>query len=82
MQTVTGHGKSVDRHGTYTLDGDQLTFSDELGTKDGPYTVNVDVPSSKMEIATTQAGVTIKVKLMLEREFRKLADESNKRKPQ
>ena len=71
LQSVSGHGKSMDRHGTYTLDADDLTFSDELGTKDGPYTVKLDVPSSTLEIATTQAGVTIKVRLMLEREFRK-----------
>jgi hypothetical protein len=70
-QIVTGFGKSMNRHGTYTLDGDNMTLVDELGTKDGPYSVKLDVPSSTLEIATVQASVTIKVQLMLEREFRK-----------
>jgi hypothetical protein len=82
LQTVTGHGKSMDRHGTFAIDGDAITFADEFGTKDGPYTARIDVPSSRLEIATTQAGVTIKVRLMLEREFRKLAEQAGKQKPQ
>lgn len=82
VQTVTGHGKSMDRQGTFTLDGDNVTFADEFGTKDGPYRITLDVPTSTLEMATTQAGVTIKVQLLLEREFRKLAARAGKQKSQ
>lgn len=77
-QTVTGHGKSMDRHGTYQIDGDQMTFVDELGTKDGPYTLSINLPDSTMDIETTQAGVTMKTHLMLEREFRRRLAEQQK----
>lgn len=72
-QSVKGYGNSQDRHGTYSIDGDAVTFSDEFGYKDGPYTINLNVPASTMDLTTSQAGVTVKIHLLLGREFRKRA---------
>src|SRR3954464_10528683 len=36
-QKVIVHERAAPRQGTYELVGDQITFKDELGTKDGPY---------------------------------------------
>ncbi len=47
-QSVTIHGQTVPRHGTYTLEGDQVTLVDELETKDGPYTVEIDTQAKTL----------------------------------
>ncbi len=77
-QSVTIHGKSLDRHGTYVLDGHDVTFIDELGTKDGPYAVQLDVPLKKMTLNSNQAGVIIRIQLQLETEFRKAQSRTKK----
>jgi hypothetical protein len=42
-QVVKIEGQEVPRHGTYTLEDDQLALFDELGTRDGPYTAKRSV---------------------------------------
>jgi len=66
QQTVIG-GQAVNRSGTYKLDGDQLAFFDEYGTRDGPYTVEIDAIKKNMVLSMPQ----IRMELTLETEYHK-----------
>lgn len=66
QQTVIA-GQSVNRNGTYKLDGDQLAFFDEYGTRDGPYTVEIDAVKKTMVLSMPQ----IRMELTLESEYHK-----------
>jgi hypothetical protein len=70
-QTITAHGRSMHRGGKYRVDGSQLTFWDEHNTQDGPYSMAIDQNAKTLGIETTQAGVKVQMKLLLEREFKK-----------
>jgi hypothetical protein len=70
-QVLSGSGRSMHRGGRYELNGNQLTFWDEHDTKDGPYAVTLKPASNMLRIETTQAGVVLRMDLMLEREFKK-----------
>src|SRR6185312_472127 len=72
-QTVTVHGSTLERHGTYDLDDDQLTFQDELGTKDGPYTLAINTDEESMRFSMRQAGVVIGANLKLKNASKKKA---------
>ena len=65
-QLLKVQGEAVERHGIYGLSGDQIAFFDELGTKDGPYTIAIDTSSKKLKISMRQ----VNVELMLEKEYR------------
>src|SRR6185437_13913713 len=65
-QTITGHGKSMHRGGTYKLDGSDVTFFDEHGTRDGPYTLKIDVMAKTLTVDATRAGVGVHMELLLE----------------
>jgi hypothetical protein len=67
VQKVEIHHESVARHGTYQLDGDQLAFFDEFGTKDGPYTISIDAEKKSMSMQMPQ----VHMELELESEYRK-----------
>jgi hypothetical protein len=67
QQTVSIHHQSVSRHGTYQLDGDQLAFFDEFGTRDGPYTVALDTAKKTLRLETS----AVRIDLLLEKEYRK-----------
>ncbi len=71
VQTITGHGKSMHRGGTYKLDGHDVTFFDEHGTSDGPYTLKIDEQAQTLTVDATRAGVSVHMELLLEREFKK-----------
>jgi hypothetical protein len=64
-QQVVIEGQAVNRHGTYKLDGDQLAFFDEYGTRDGPYTVEIDAVHKTMVLSMPQ----IRMELTLESEY-------------
>lgn len=66
LQDVHIEGQTVQRHGTYTLQGDQLAFFDELGTEDGPYTVKLN-NQAKSLVLTTSA---VRIELELEKAYR------------
>jgi hypothetical protein len=70
-QDISAEGKNLRRHGTYELTDDGIVFIDELATKDGPYTLAFDHANSVLTLETVQAGVTIRTKLQLEKEFRR-----------
>jgi hypothetical protein len=61
------HGKRVPRAGTYKLDGDQLAFFDEFGTRDGPYTIELDVEAKSLIMKMPQ----VRVVLELEKEYKR-----------
>ena len=71
VQTVRIHGQTVKRRGTYQLDGDQLSFFDELGTKDGPYSLALNAPAKSLSLQMPQ----IRIELMLEKEYRRIMKE-------
>ncbi|MGC2656992.1 MAG: hypothetical protein WA324_03370 [Bryobacteraceae bacterium] len=64
-QVIRIHGKDVNRHGTYQLDGDQMTLQDELGTKDGPYQVALNAEAKTLKLTSNQAGVQVGADLRL-----------------
>ena len=47
------------RHGTYTLEGDQLTFVDELEKSDGPYTIEVDTDKKSLLMYMSQVRIEL-----------------------
>jgi hypothetical protein len=60
------HGQNVPRRGTYKLEGDQLAFFDEFGTRDGPYTIELDVEAKSLVMKMPQ----VRVVLELETEYK------------
>ncbi len=78
VQQVSVHHQSVSRNGTYQLDGNQLAFFDEFGTRDGPYKVTVD-PLTKLMIMEMPQ---VKVKLQLYKEYRKQLEARKKKQTQ
>lgn len=66
VQNVHIHGQTVQRNGTYELDSDQLSLFDELGTKDGPYTVHIDVQKKSLVLEMPQ----VHIELELEKQYR------------
>jgi len=65
-QDVTIQGQTVSRHGTYTLEDDQLAFFDEFGTRDGPYTIELDSHAKSLVMYTPQ----VRIELILEKTLR------------
>lgn len=62
VQKVTVHHQSVARHGTYELDGDQLAFFDEFGTRDGPYAVAIDPDKTSLSLRMPQVHMELLLK--------------------
>jgi hypothetical protein len=65
---VSVHHQSVSRHGTYSLDGDQLAFFDEFGTRDGPYTIAIDSDKASMSLRMPQVHLELLLKNRKRRE--------------
>ncbi len=76
VQKTYVHHQGVSRGGTYQLDGNQLAFFDEFGTRDGPYTVDIDTLNKMMTIDMPQ----VNMKLELYKEYRKQLDAKQKKK--
>jgi hypothetical protein len=68
VQEVNVHHQSVSRRGTYSLDGDQLAFFDEFGTKDGPYTVAIDPDKTSLSLRMPQVHMELLLKNRKSRE--------------
>jgi hypothetical protein len=75
VQKTRIHGQTVQRHGTYELDGNQLTFFDELGTKDGPYALNINTQAKRLVLQMRP----VRIDLELESQYRK--DRQNQKQP-
>jgi autotransporter-associated beta strand protein len=72
VQEVHIHGGTVERHGQYELDGNEITLIDELGTRDGPYTLDINLKSKQMNMQITQnSGVLVRIELELEKEYKR-----------
>jgi hypothetical protein len=80
-QEVSVHGQTAHRHGTYEISAAGVVFYDEFETKDGPYTATLDRANSLLTLETVQTGVTIRITLELESEFRKQQADARKQKP-
>lgn len=76
VQQVSIHHQTVSRHGTYELHGNQLTFSDEFGTQDGPYSISVDTQNKMLAMNMPQ----VDVKLQLRKEYQKQFEKKPKTK--
>lgn len=61
VQNVYIHHQTVQRRGTYELSGSEISFYDELGTRDGPYEISVDSAQKTMSLKMPQ----IQIQLML-----------------
>jgi hypothetical protein len=82
VQKVHIHGETVERHGQYELDGKEITLIDELGTRDGPYTLDINLKAKQMSLQITQAaGVLVRIELELEKEYKKQMQERQKSQP-
>lgn len=73
-QSVKIQGKTVQRTGTYQLNGDQLAFFDELGTQDGPYKLTLNMQAKSLVLQMPQS----RIELLLESEYRKNRQEGKK----
>ncbi len=73
VQEVTIHGKGVDRHGTYQIENDQISFFDEFGTRDGPYAVQLNSDAKLLVLSMPQ----VRLELELESQYK---DDSDKKK--
>ena len=62
VQQVMVPHQTVSRHGPYTLDGDQLAFFDEFGTRDGPYTVSIDPEKTSLSLRMPQVHMDLLLK--------------------
>jgi hypothetical protein len=60
-QQVTIHGQNVDRHGTYELDNDQIAFFDEFGTRDGPYSLQLNAESKRLVLSMPQVRLDLEL---------------------
>lgn len=74
IQDIYIHGRAVVRHGTYEIDGSEITLKDELGTADGPYTLDIKPNADSMRMSMNSGGVLIGADL-------KLVNSSKKKKP-
>ena len=80
-QKVFAHGGTLERHGTYELNDDQITLKDELGTSDGPYQIQLNTNKKSLEISMRQAGVLVGADLVLESEYHKAKDKGKQPNP-
>ena len=62
VQKTHIHGQTVERHGTYQLDGNQLTFFDEFGTKDGPYTLSINTQTKRLVLQMQHVRIDLELK--------------------
>jgi len=78
IQKVHIHGQSVNRHGQYELNGKEITLTDEFGTRDGPYTLDIDLKNKQMSLQISQAaGVLVRIELKLEKEYKRQLQSRN-----
>lgn len=73
VKQITIHGQNVDRHGTYQLDDNQVSFYDEFGNRDGPYDMELNPKTKILVLSMPQ----IRIELELEGQYQ---DDLQKRK--
>jgi hypothetical protein len=65
------HGQTVNRAGTYQVDGGDIVFVDEFNNKDGPYTAELNPETKTLVLGMVEAGVHLRMELLEAKEFRK-----------
>ena len=82
VEKIHIHGDTYERHGQYELNDKEITFTDELETKDGPYTLDINANAKQMTLQMTQsAGVLVRVELELEKEYKRQMQQRQKSQP-
>jgi hypothetical protein len=66
VKRISIHGQAVDRHGTYQIDDEQISFFDEFGTRDGPYSMDLDTNAKTLVLSMPQ----VKLELQLESQYK------------
>jgi hypothetical protein len=66
VQQVSIHGTTVSRNGTYKIENDQLSFFDEFGTRDGPYTMQLSRETKMLVLSMPQ----VRLELELEKQYK------------
>jgi hypothetical protein len=66
VQQVTIHGESVDRHGTYEIEDDQISFFDEFDNRDGPYAAQLNSDTKMLILSMPQ----VRLELELESQYK------------
>ncbi|HEX4750421.1 MAG TPA: hypothetical protein VH302_12830 [Bryobacteraceae bacterium] len=74
-QSVSIHGQSVARHGTYEVQADQISFFDEFGTRDGPYSAQLNADTKMLILSMA----SVRMELELASQYRE--DLGKKRAP-
>lgn len=72
VKKIFVHGKADTRSGTYKIDGHQITFTDEVGATDGPYSLDLNMKAKTLHLQIAGADMM----LMLESEYRKQGGQS------
>jgi hypothetical protein len=82
VQDLVIDGRSYRRHGTYQLDGDQLSLFDELQTQDGPYTLLVNLEQKTLVMQMSPSGGNVRCRFILNRKYqeKRKQDQQNKKK--
>jgi len=70
VQSVRIHGQTVQRHGNYQLDGRELAFFDEFGTKDGPYTLEINTQTKHLKIQMPQVQIELELESQYQDDLR------------
>ena len=68
-------GENYDRHGRYEIADDQISFFDEFGNRDGPYTIQLNAENKMLVLSMPQ------VRLELELESQYKEDLEHKKRP-
>jgi hypothetical protein len=77
-QSMKVNGETIDRGGTYQVDGNSILFLDEFNNKDGPYTAQISPEAKTLVLETVQAGVHFRMELLQEKEFRRQQEQRKK----
>ncbi len=77
VQKVHIHGQTVQRHGNYELTGNQLALFDELGTKDGPYTIQIDTRAKSLVLAMPQVHIELELEKQYREDLRKAKEQAS-----
>ena len=70
VKQISIHGENVDRHGTFELNDEGIAFYDELGTRDGPYALQLDANAKTLVLSMPQ----VKLELELESQYKEDLD--------
>ncbi len=75
VQQVTIHGQNVYRHGTYELDDQEISFFDEYGTRDGPYSLQLNSQKKSLVLSMPQ----LRIELELSSQYKQDLDQKKAR---